>query len=88
MGGEGGPVGGGPSVHVDASWESWIEVHPQTAATLGIKEHDWVWVESSKGRIKLRAKLYPWTQPDVVHIPLFGGEGPNPPVRPWTEPAR
>jgi anaerobic selenocysteine-containing dehydrogenase len=81
------PVGGGrnqpwlleqPAVHLDASWESWIEVHPQTAATLSIKEHDWVWVESSKGRIKLRAKLYPWTRPDVVHIPLFGGEGPNP----------
>jgi anaerobic selenocysteine-containing dehydrogenase len=81
------PVGGGgnqpwlleqPSVHLDAAWESWIEVHPQTAATYGIKEHDWVWVESSKGRIKLRAKLYSWTQPEVVHIPLFGGEGPNP----------
>ncbi len=81
------PMGGGknqpwlleqPAVHIRASWEGWIEVHPKTAAGLGIKEEDWVWVESPKGRIKLRAKLYSGTLPDVVQIPLFGGEGPNP----------
>lgn len=81
------PVGGGknqpwlleqPAVHVHASWEGWVEVHPETAAPLGIKEDDWVWVESAKGKIKLRAKLYSGTFPDVIHIPLFGGEGPNP----------
>ncbi|MBI4524457.1 MAG: molybdopterin-dependent oxidoreductase [Deltaproteobacteria bacterium] len=81
------PMGGGrnqpwlleqPAVHLHASWEGWVEVHPKTAAALGIRDEDWVWVESTKGRIKLRAKLYSWTRPDVVHIPLFGGEGPNP----------
>ncbi|MGE5058753.1 MAG: molybdopterin-containing oxidoreductase family protein [Betaproteobacteria bacterium] len=81
------PMGGGrdqpwlleqPAVHLRASWESWVEIHPKTAAVLGIKEDDWVWVESPKGHIKLHAKLYPGTRPDVVHIPLFGGEGPNP----------
>jgi anaerobic selenocysteine-containing dehydrogenase len=81
------PIGGGknqpwlleqPAVHLSGSWESWVEVHPETAAALGIKNDDWVWVESAKGRIKLRAKLYAWTRPDVIHIPLFGGDGPNP----------
>jgi anaerobic selenocysteine-containing dehydrogenase len=81
------PMGGGrdqpwlleqPAVHLRASWESWVEIHPKTAADLGIKEDDWVWVESPKGHIKLHAKLYSGTRPDVVHIPLFGGEGPNP----------
>jgi anaerobic selenocysteine-containing dehydrogenase len=81
------PIGGGkdqpwlleqPAVHLNASWDSWVEVHPETAAALGIKNEDWVWVESAKGRVKLRAKLYEWTRPDVIHIPLFGGEGPNP----------
>ena len=81
------PMGGGrdqpwlleqPAVHLRASWESWVEIHPKTAADLGIKEDDWVWVESPKGHIKLHAKLYPGTRRDVVHIPLFGGEGPNP----------
>jgi menaquinone reductase, molybdopterin-binding-like subunit len=81
------PMGGGknqswlleqPAVHVRASWDGWVEVHPKTAAALGIKEHDPVWVESAKGRIKLEAKLYSGTRADVVQIPLFGGNGPNP----------
>jgi anaerobic selenocysteine-containing dehydrogenase len=81
------PTGGGrnqpwlleqPAVHVRASWEGWVEVHPGTAAELGIKEGEPVWVESAKGRIRLKTKLYPGTLPDVVHIPLFGGDGPNP----------
>jgi assimilatory nitrate reductase catalytic subunit len=81
------PTGGGrnqpwlleqPAVHVRVSWEGWVEVHPETAAGLRVKDGDWVWVESAKGRIKLKAKLYGGTLPDVIHIPLFGGEGPNP----------
>jgi anaerobic selenocysteine-containing dehydrogenase len=81
------PLGGGgnqpwlleqPAVHLRASWEAWVEIHPGTAASLGVQGGDWVWVESPKGRIKLRARLYPGTLRDVVHIPLFGGEGPNP----------
>ncbi len=81
------PTGGGrnqpwlleqPAVHVRASWEGWVEIHPKTAAALGVKDGDQVLVESAKGRIRLKAKLYAGTLPDVVHIPLFGGEGPNP----------
>jgi anaerobic selenocysteine-containing dehydrogenase len=81
------PTGGGrnqpwlleqPAVHVRASWEGWVEIHPKTAGALGVKSGDWVWIESAKGRIRLRAKLYGGTLPDMVHVPLFGGEGPNP----------
>ena len=81
------PIGGGknqpwlleqPAVLVRASWERWVEIHPHTAAGLGIKDGDGVWVESAKGRIKLRAKLARGTLPDVVNIPLFGGEGSSP----------
>ncbi|MBI2879369.1 MAG: molybdopterin-dependent oxidoreductase, partial [Candidatus Rokubacteria bacterium] len=81
------PPGGGrnqpwlleqPAVHLRASWEGWVEIHPTTAAGLGIKDGDRVWVESAKGRVGLKARLYPGTLPDIVQIPLFGGEGPNP----------
>jgi anaerobic selenocysteine-containing dehydrogenase len=81
------PMGGGkdqpwlleqPAVHLRATWHSWVEVHPATAAKLGIEQNDWVWVESAKGQIKIQAKLYHGTSPDIVHIPLFGGIGPNP----------
>jgi menaquinone reductase, molybdopterin-binding-like subunit len=81
------PLGGGgnqpwlleqPAVHVRASWEAWVEIHPKTAAGVGVKGGDWVWVESAKGRIRLKAKLYTGTLPEIVHIPLFGGEGAKP----------
>jgi anaerobic selenocysteine-containing dehydrogenase len=81
------PMGGGkdepwlleqPAVHLRATWDSWVEVHPETAANLGIRQNDWVWVESAKGRIKIQAKIYHGTVPDFVHIPLYGGIGPNP----------
>jgi anaerobic selenocysteine-containing dehydrogenase len=81
------PTGGGrnqpwlleqPAVHVRASWEAWVEIHPETAAALGVTDGELVWIESSKGRTRLRARLYAGTRPEVVHIPLFGGEGPNP----------
>jgi anaerobic selenocysteine-containing dehydrogenase len=80
------PLGGGgnqpwlleePAVHVRAAWERWVEVHPETAARVGVKDGERAWVESPKGRIRLRAKLTTGTHPDVVNIPLFGGEGPN-----------
>jgi anaerobic selenocysteine-containing dehydrogenase len=80
------PLGGGrnqpwlleqPAVHVRAAWERWIEIHPDTAARAGVRDGEWVWVESPKGRIRLTAKLTAGTRTDVVSIPLFGGEGPN-----------
>jgi anaerobic selenocysteine-containing dehydrogenase len=81
------PQGGGrnqpwlleqPAVHVRATWEGWVEIHPKTAAEAGVKAGDLIWVESAKGKIRLKAKLYAGTLPDVVHIPLFGGEWAKP----------
>ncbi len=47
-----------------------IEIHPQSASELGIKDGDWVWIELSppneKGRIKNRAKLTRGIQPQVA----------------------
>jgi len=67
-----------PAVHVRASWTSWLEIHPDTAEALGIRDGEAVAVESPKGSIQLTAKLSAGTRPEVVNIPLFGGVGPNP----------
>lgn len=34
-----------------------VEIHPETAAQYGIKNGDWVYIETPRGRIKQRAKL-------------------------------
>jgi len=51
-----------------------MEIHPQTASKLGIKDGDWVWLELSppnvKGRIKNKAKLSPGIHPQVVQCDM------------------
>jgi anaerobic selenocysteine-containing dehydrogenase len=43
-----------------------VEIHPQTAEKHGIKEGDWVFIESPRGRIKQRAKLTTGIDPRIV----------------------
>ena len=44
-----------------------MEINPQTAASLGIKEGDWVYIENQFGKCKEKAHLMPAIKPDVVH---------------------
>jgi anaerobic selenocysteine-containing dehydrogenase len=56
-----------------------VEIHPDTAASLGIGEGDWVWIESPTARVKMRARLFDGLAPDVVnaqHAWWFPEEGP------------
>ena len=85
-------------LHVQEKWDSWVELNPETAHELGIDEGDWVRVESPRGSIELRARLWPGTPPEVVSIPLGQGHkvggrwaenrgaNPNEVVAPLTEP--
>lgn len=61
------------AAHVSASWESSLEIHPEVAQEMGIRDGDWVWVESAHGRLRVRARLYPGTRPDVVSLPVGQG---------------
>jgi len=43
-----------------------VEIHPETAKKHGIEDGQWVYIESPRGRIKQRAKLYDGIDPRVV----------------------
>jgi anaerobic selenocysteine-containing dehydrogenase len=43
-----------------------VEIHPATAAKEGIKEGDWVIIESPRGKVRQRAKLFAGIDPRVV----------------------
>jgi anaerobic selenocysteine-containing dehydrogenase len=43
-----------------------VELHPDTAGKEGIKEGDWVFIESPRGRVRQRAKLFSGMDPRVV----------------------
>ncbi len=60
-------------LHVQERWDSWVELNPETAHELGIRDGERVRVESVAGSIELRARLWPGTPPDVVSIPLGHG---------------
>ncbi|CEP66574.1 Molybdopterin oxidoreductase [Moorella glycerini] len=44
-----------------------VEIHPETAAQLGINDGDWVYIENMFGRCKQKAKLTAGIHPKVVH---------------------
>jgi anaerobic selenocysteine-containing dehydrogenase len=53
--------------------ESWVEINPDMAKRLHIADNDTVWIESSRGKIKAIAKIYPGSVPDVIFMPLGQG---------------
>jgi anaerobic selenocysteine-containing dehydrogenase len=59
--------------HLYERWESWIEMNPEIAQKMGIKDGDLVWVESKAGKLKTKARLFPGTNPNCIHIPYGQG---------------
>jgi molybdopterin-containing oxidoreductase family iron-sulfur binding subunit len=54
-------------------WDSWAELHPSTAAKLGIKQDDIIEISSEQGSIKVKAYLFKGVHPDVVAVPMGQG---------------
>lgn len=62
-----------PAVHLKSKWDSWVEINPQVAQNMRITDGDWVWLESPKGRVKVKARLYAGTAPNMVNLPVGQG---------------
>ncbi len=45
-----------------------VQIHPETAEDHGIKEGDWVWIESPRGRIRQKANLFAGMDPRLVIV--------------------
>jgi anaerobic selenocysteine-containing dehydrogenase len=43
-----------------------LHIHPDTASERGIKNNDWIIVESPHGWMKVKAEIYPGIRPDTV----------------------
>jgi len=54
-------------------WDSWVEIHPVTAARLGVEEGDIVEVTSRSGTIKTQVYVFPGIHPDAISIPYGYG---------------
>lgn len=62
-----------PDAMTSIVYGSWIELNPQTAAQLGVKEGDVLDVESAYGKIAAPVYVYPAIRPDVIAIPIGQG---------------
>jgi menaquinone reductase, molybdopterin-binding-like subunit len=58
---------------VGETWDSWLEMNPHSAHTLGLKDRDSVWVESPHGKVKTRVRLVKGLHPGVVNLPFNQG---------------
>ncbi len=45
-----------------------MQINPQTAQKLGIKDGEWVWIETRRGRIKQKAELTQAIDPRVIVV--------------------
>jgi anaerobic selenocysteine-containing dehydrogenase len=62
-----------PDPMTTVMWNSWVEINPQTAEELGIKDDDVVRIVSPFGEIEASVYQYPAIRPDVVAIPFGQG---------------
>jgi anaerobic selenocysteine-containing dehydrogenase len=58
---------------VGETWNSWLEMNPESARELGLEDKDLVWVESPFGRIKTRVRFVVALHPNVVNLPFNQG---------------
>ncbi|TLN22720.1 hypothetical protein FDZ74_04315, partial [bacterium] len=62
-----------PDPTTTVMWNSWIEIHPDTAAKLGLHDDDVVRVSSAAGELEASVYLFPAIRPDTVAMPFGQG---------------
>ncbi|MDH5488309.1 MAG: molybdopterin-dependent oxidoreductase [Rhodospirillaceae bacterium] len=54
-------------------WDSWAELHPKTAKSLGIKDGDYINIKSASGEVTTRAFIYKGIHPGAIAVPIGRG---------------
>jgi len=62
-----------PDPMTTVTWATWVEIHPDTAKSLGITDDDVVKISSPAGEIEVSVYRYPAIRPDTIGIPFGQG---------------
>ena len=62
-----------PDPTTTVMWNTWIEIHPDTADKLGLKDDDVVRITSAYGELEASVYRYPAIRPDTIAIPFGQG---------------
>jgi molybdopterin-containing oxidoreductase family iron-sulfur binding subunit len=52
------------------TWHSWVELHPETAKRLDVREGEVIVLTSPSGSIEAPVYVYPGIHPDVLSVPI------------------
>ena len=59
-----------------------VQINPEAASELGIEDGDWVWIETPRGRVRMKCEYFEGIDPRVIHaehgwwFPELPGEEP------------
>ncbi len=59
-----------PDPMTKITWQSWVELHPETAARLDVREGEIVELTSPHGSIRAQVYVFPGVRPDTVAMPI------------------
>jgi anaerobic selenocysteine-containing dehydrogenase len=62
-----------PDPMTTARWNTWVEINPQTAESLGVEDNDVVKLRSEYAEIEAIVVVFPGIRPDVIAVPLGQG---------------
>jgi len=62
-----------PDPTTTVTWNTWVEINPETASELGIENDDVIKIISDAGEIEVSVYRYPAIRPDVIAIPFGQG---------------
>lgn len=54
-------------------WDSYVEIHPNTAKKLGVREGSYLNIKSPDGEFKIQSFVYEGIRPDTIAIPMGQG---------------
>jgi anaerobic selenocysteine-containing dehydrogenase len=64
---------GSPAPMTTMAWQTWVEMHPDTAEKIGVDDGDIVHVTSPHGTLEAPVYLYPAIRPDTLAVPTGQG---------------
>ena len=60
-------------VQLNEFWGPWAEINPETAREYGVRDGEMIWLESTTGKIAVKARVLDGATPGVVNMPLEYG---------------
>ena len=62
-----------PDPTTTVTWNTWVEINPDTASTLGVDNDDVVLISSDAGAVEASVYKYPAIRPDTIAMPFGQG---------------